>query len=146
MLDRMCEQPEVVPSASIVDSQSVKAASAHERGYDVHKKISGRKRHIAVDTDGRLLAINPTRPMLPTRPAPSLYLMRWSSVGLALNICLEMPLMIAALCSTRQLISISRSRLFGVCRDSPVSSTTPAPGRRAYVCMVDVLSPLSARL
>ena len=60
MLDRMCEQREVVPSAGIVDSQSVKAPGARERGYDAHKKISGRKRHIAVDTDGRLLAVNLT--------------------------------------------------------------------------------------
>ena len=60
MLDRMCEQREVVPSAGIVDSQSVKAPGAHERGYDAHKKVSGRKRHIAVDTDGRLLAVNLT--------------------------------------------------------------------------------------
>lgn len=60
MLDRMCEQREVVPSAGIVDSQSVKAPCARERGYDAHKKISGRKRHIAVDTDGRVLAVNRT--------------------------------------------------------------------------------------
>jgi len=60
MLDRMCEQREVVPSAGIVDSQSVKAPGVHERGYDAHKKISRRKRHIAVDTDGRLLAVNLT--------------------------------------------------------------------------------------
>lgn len=60
MLDRMCEQREVIPSAGIVDSQSVKAPGARERGYDAHKKISGRKRHIAVDTDGRLLAMNLT--------------------------------------------------------------------------------------
>jgi len=60
MLDRMCEQREVVPSAGIVDSQFVKAPGARERGYDAHKKINGRKRHIAVDTDGRLLAVNLT--------------------------------------------------------------------------------------
>jgi putative transposase len=60
MLDRMCEQREVVPSAGIVDSQSVKAPGARERGYDAHKKISGRKRHIAVDTNGWLLAVNLT--------------------------------------------------------------------------------------
>ena len=53
MLDRMCEQREVVPSAGMVDSQSVKAPGARERVYDAHKKISGRKRHITVDTDGR---------------------------------------------------------------------------------------------
>jgi len=60
MLDRMCEQREVVPSAGIVDGPSVKAPGARERGYDADKKISGRKRHIAVDTDGRLLAVNLT--------------------------------------------------------------------------------------
>jgi hypothetical protein len=60
MLDRMREQREVVPSAGIVDSQSVKARGARERGYDAHKKIGGRKRHIAVDTDGWLLAMNLT--------------------------------------------------------------------------------------
>jgi transposase len=60
MLDRMCEQREVVPSAGIVDSQSVKAPGARERGHDAHKKISGRKPHITVDTDGRVLAVNLT--------------------------------------------------------------------------------------
>lgn len=60
MLDRMCEQREVAPSAGIVDSQSVKAPGARERGYVAHKKVSRRKRHIAVDTDGRLLAVNLT--------------------------------------------------------------------------------------
>jgi transposase len=58
MFHRMCEQREVVPSAGIVDSQSVKAPGARECGYDAHKKISGRKRHITADTDGRLLAVN----------------------------------------------------------------------------------------
>jgi len=57
MLDRICEQREVVPSAGIIDSLSVKAPGAHERGYDAHKKISGRKQHIAVNTDGRPLAV-----------------------------------------------------------------------------------------
>ena len=38
----------------------VNAPGARQRGYDAHKKISGRKRHIAVDTDGRLLALNLT--------------------------------------------------------------------------------------
>ena len=55
-----CEQREVVPSAGIIDSQSVKAPGTRERGYDAHKNISGRKRHITVDTDGRLLAMNLT--------------------------------------------------------------------------------------
>jgi len=37
----------------IVDAQSVKnTGSAHHKGYDAGKKVSGIKRHIAVDTQG----------------------------------------------------------------------------------------------
>jgi putative transposase len=60
MLDRLLVEREVVPTAGVIDSQSVKAPGASERGYDANKKIKGRKRHIAVDTDGRLLAVNLT--------------------------------------------------------------------------------------
>jgi transposase len=49
-----------MPTAGILDSQSVKAPYAAQRGYDAGKKITGRKRHIAVDTDGRLLMVNLT--------------------------------------------------------------------------------------
>jgi transposase len=48
------------PTAAIIDSQSVKAAetvSKGSRGYDAGKKVSGRKRHIAVDTIGLLLTV-----------------------------------------------------------------------------------------
>lgn len=49
-----------LPTAAIIDSQSVRAADtvgASSRGYDGGKKINGRKRHIAVDTSGLLLAV-----------------------------------------------------------------------------------------
>jgi len=40
-------------SFCIVDAQSVQnASSAEEKGYDAGKKVSGIKRHIAVDTNG----------------------------------------------------------------------------------------------
>jgi putative transposase len=46
------------PTVAIVDSQSVRTAEGgEERGYDASKKITGRKRHIAVDTLGFLLAV-----------------------------------------------------------------------------------------
>ncbi|HEY5207217.1 MAG TPA: IS5 family transposase [Roseiarcus sp.] len=60
MIDRERVGREASPSAGVIDSQSVKAPGAEVRGYDAGKKIVGRKRHIAVDTDGRLLMINLT--------------------------------------------------------------------------------------
>lgn len=46
------------PTAAIVDSQSIRTAEGgEERGYDAGKKVTGRKRHIAVDTLGLLLAV-----------------------------------------------------------------------------------------
>ena len=60
MLDRERSGREASPSAGILDSQSVKAPAARVRGYDANKKILGRKRHVAVDTDGRLLMVNLT--------------------------------------------------------------------------------------
>jgi putative transposase len=49
---------QVAPTAAIVDSQSVKTPDqAGERGYDAGKKISGRKRHVAVDVMGLILAV-----------------------------------------------------------------------------------------
>jgi len=60
MLDRELEGRQPCPSAGVADSQLVKVPAAKKRGYDAGKKIVGRKRHIAVDTNGRLLMVNLT--------------------------------------------------------------------------------------
>jgi putative transposase len=61
MLDRERAGRQASPTAGVLDSQTLKAPSAPGGGgYDAAKKVKGRKRHIAVDTDGRLLMVNLT--------------------------------------------------------------------------------------
>lgn len=61
MLDRERAGREASPTAGVLDSQTVKAPAAPGGGgYDAAKRMKGRKRHVAVDTDGRLLMVHLT--------------------------------------------------------------------------------------
>lgn len=80
---------DVQPTAAIMDSQSVKAADtvgADTRGFDNGKKINGRKRHIAVDTEGFLLAAIVTAANIGDRHGAKLLLIT------LLNICTQLQL------------------------------------------------------
>ena len=49
------------PTVAIIDSQSVKTTElANSRGFDAHKKVKGRKRHIVTDTIGIPLGVKVT--------------------------------------------------------------------------------------
>lgn len=55
--DRVRVGRKATPSAGIIDSQSVKTTEVGgPKGYDAGKKVNGRKRHIIVDTEGRIIS------------------------------------------------------------------------------------------
>ena len=77
------------PSAAVIDSQSVRAADTvarASRGWDAAKKVNGRKRHIAVDVLGLMLAVVVTPASVQDRDGarPLLWRLRAGSRGIRL--------------------------------------------------------------
>ena len=71
-----------VPTAAIIDSQSVRAADTvprRSRGWDAGKKVNGRKRHLAVDTLGLVLVVVVTAACVQDRDAGQRLLWRLRS-------------------------------------------------------------------
>ena len=48
------------PTVAIIDSQFKTTELANSRGFDAHKKVKGRKRHIVTDTIGIPLGVKVT--------------------------------------------------------------------------------------
>ncbi len=69
---RLAAGRNAVPTAAVIDSQSVKGSemiSRTRRGYDAGKKINGTKRHIAAGTTGLLLTVLVTAASVQDRDA-----------------------------------------------------------------------------
>lgn len=88
-LVRVHEGRDPLPTAAVIDSQSVRGADTvprSSRGFDGGKKIDGRKRHIAVDTGGLLLAVVVTMAAIQDRDAAvrllTLLRNKFSTIGL----------------------------------------------------------------
>ena len=70
------------PTAAILDSQSVRTASQPGlRGFDAGKKITGRKRHVLVDTLGFILGLKVTQADVQDRDGARMLL--WSVLSMA---------------------------------------------------------------
>jgi len=88
---RLMEGRDPLPTAAVIDSQSVKGAEtvrAARRGYDAGKKINGIKRHVAVDTLGLLLVVTVSTAGVQDRDGafrlPALLRERFSTIQLQL--------------------------------------------------------------
>ena len=83
MAERQRQGRHPEPSAGCMDSQSVKAAmqAVDEIGFDGHKKIKGRKRHVLTDTLGLMLCVVVTAANTDDREGLRLLLGRWFIKG-----------------------------------------------------------------
>ena len=74
---------EASPSVGVIDSQSIKCSEwgVVPKGYDGHKKVNGRKRHIVVDTLGLVLVIVVHAANMHDSPAARLVVSRLAQQG-----------------------------------------------------------------
>ena len=136
------------PSAAVIDSQSVRAADTvarSSRGWDNAKKVNGRKRHIAVDVTGLLLAIVVTPASVQDRDGarPLLWQLRaehrgirlaWADAGYAGKL-------VAWAAAIGLVIEVVRKR-----DAARLQGAAPPLGRRAHLRLDQQAPPLRPRL
>ena len=82
MASRLLAGRDANPTAGIIDGQSVKTTEGGgPRGFDMGKKINGRKRHIVTDTYGNMLALSTHTADIQDRPSQRLRCNRLSGKG-----------------------------------------------------------------
>ena len=80
-LVRISEGKHPDPSAAVLDAQSIKSSEGgQDRGFDMAKKTTGRKRHIVVDTLGLILVVMVTAASVQDRPGGRRILGRLAAV------------------------------------------------------------------
>jgi transposase len=84
--DAAAAKKNALPSAAIIDSQSVKGGQLPTLscGYDAGKKIKGRKRHLLTDTNGLMLGVVVTPASVQDRDGAKLLLCMFSHSFLSL--------------------------------------------------------------
>jgi hypothetical protein len=133
------------PSAAVIDSQSVRAADTvpkASQGRDSAKKVNGRKRHIAADTPGLLLAVVVTAARVQDRDGARLL---WRLRAGHRRITLAW----ADAAYSRKLTDWAAATLrlpIGIVRKCNLRSATPPLGRRAHLRLAQQAPPLRPRL
>src|SRR5690349_19686864 len=151
------------PTAAVIDSQSVRAADTvpkASRGWDNAKKVNGRKRHIAVDTTGLVLAVvitaasvqdrDDARPLLwNLHRACGKVLLVWADAGYTAR---KLAAWATALKITIEIVSKRGQHVFEVLprrrvveRTSPGSASTAAPSGITRPCPPALRRPAGAR-
>ena len=146
MLDRERESREPSPTTAVVDSQSMKAPAAKQRGFDAGKRVVGHKRHIAVDTDGRLLMVNLITADISDSAGAQSIVAASANAGPGSNICSSTGPMIAPDSWTPPPIATSSSRSSADRPGAKLQGVAKAVGRRANLRLADPVEAPRSRL
>ncbi|MFI1652478.1 IS5 family transposase [Streptomyces avidinii] len=124
---------DALPTAGVIDSQSVKAdavVGAGTRGFDGGKLVNGRKRHVVVDTLGLLLGVMVTAADVGDRAAAHILLEQMAAAHHRLALVWADGGYTGSLIELRRLPSLTTrpDRFFSII---PLTASPPAPSASA---------------